>query len=268
MVTIYKIFYNLILFLLMAPYSFSQDAYAFNYDKVDNGQFISSDSKNSGSGWKVGFRVGYYTGFTLGNYKDPGISCNYNFSSGDISGYNSDISFTAPIGNSTELYFTAGYLNHKITSKQKLNELRAVRGEPALVTIQMEGTLNLKYESLCFEYLLKQRLFSKSFFFLLGGGAEYNLNNKIEISEDIIDQGFVFLNSNSQSDVLYSSNKAPGFNAVGISAKAGFGFEFIIKKKYSLMPQVVLSYPLRNITNTNTLKIVTININLQFLFIL
>jgi hypothetical protein len=218
--------------------------------------------------YKVGIIAGPSFGFLSGNYK---AKCDYLFTVGNGLGFFINIVGTYPLDYNSDIYASLGYQYNKLeTSAQDMYRLKAVnpKYEPdgattAIVLMESKADLRLSYLNLDVYY--KRKIIDK-FYFLAGLGLFFNLKSEIEQNETIKDDRYVFDLSGKTSDLIFKGD-LPNSNSILFSGRLGLGYDFYIKNKFIITPQVVLIYPFTNLTTTDTWKVLNINAGLQFLYI-
>jgi hypothetical protein len=218
--------------------------------------------------YKIGIIAGPSFGFLLGNYN---AECDYLFTDGNGLGFFISAVGTYPIDYNSDIYVSLGYQHNKIeSSPQEQYRLKAVDPdyEPDGATsanILMESAADLKLSYLNLEVYYKRCLIEK-FYFLAGLGMFINLSSEIEQNETIKDDRYVFALSGKTSDLIYKGDLKNG-NSLLFSGRFGLGYDFYIKNKYIISPQVTLIYPFTGLTSTDTWKMMNVNVGLQFLYV-
>jgi hypothetical protein len=220
--------------------------------------------------WKVGISGGPSFGFLLGNYK---AKCDYLFTDGNGIGFYINGVATYPINYESDLYFSLGLqinsLNasqEKYRTKEIAGKLDTITGKLPMIDVKMLGEADLTLTYLNLEAYYKRKFLLDDLYFLVGFGLQLNLKSQIEQNETIKDDRFVFDLSGKSRDLIYKGD-LENSNSILFSGRLGLGYDFLIKSKYIIAPQVVFCYPFSSLMSTDTWKVMYLNVGLQFLYV-
>jgi hypothetical protein len=213
--------------------------------------------------WKVGIIGGPSIGFLLGNYN---AKCDYLFTNGNGVGFFINGVATYPIDYESDIYFAIGFQLNSLKATQEKYRTKYVKNELNPIDVKMMGEADLTLSYLNLEAYYKRKFLFEDLYFLAGLGLQINLKSQIEQNESIIDDRFVFDLSGKSADLIYKGD-LPNSNTLLFSGRIGLGYDFIIKNKYIIAPQLVFSYPFSKLMSTDTWKMMYLNIGLQVLYV-
>mgnify|MGYP001210649758 FL=1 len=212
--------------------------------------------------WKLGFGGGFSYGFSSGSLSGH---CGYDFKNLSGPGFYISINGSMPINFESDIYALLSYQNLYLESTEEMMRLKAVYGEPAPVEIKMESKAKIDISSINLNLWYKRKILSN--LFILGGIAfHYILDNEIDQDETIKDNDFVFYGSEKTSDLIYKG-EIDDQNSFQFLLSCGLGYDFILGNKYLLTPLFYFNYPLTKFVSGNSLKLMDINLGLQFSYI-
>mgnify|MGYP000973309776 CR=1 FL=1 len=212
--------------------------------------------------WKLGFGGGFSYGFSNGSLFGH---CGYDFKNLSGPGFYISLNASMPINYESDVYALVSYQSFNLESTEEMMRIKAVYGEPAPVEIKMESKAKVDVSSINLNLWYKRKIFSD--FFVLGGLAfHFILDNEINQDETIKDDNFVFYGSEKTSDLIYKG-EIDNLNSFQFFLSCGFGYDFRIGYKYILTPIFYFNYPLTKFVSDNSLKLMDINLGLQFSYL-
>lgn len=212
--------------------------------------------------WKLGVGGGFSYGFSNGSLFGH---CGYDFKNLSGPGFYISLNGSMPINYESDVYALVSYQSFNLESTEEMMRIKAVYGEPAPVEIKMESKAKVDVSSINLNLWYKRKVFSD--FFVLGGLAfHFILDNEINQDETIKDDNFVFYGSEKTSDLIYKG-EIDNLNSFQFFLSCGFGYDFRISYKYILTPIFYFNYPLTKFVSDNSLKLMDINLGLQFSYL-
>lgn len=244
-----KKYFTLISFFLFVELSFSQ---------VTGGSALIPGELS----WKLGLGGGFSYAFSSGSLYGK---CDYDFKNLNGPGFYIAINGSMPLTFESDIYALFYYQSLKLESSANMIKLKAVENEPAPVLVNMESKAKIDISSINLNIYYKRKLFDE--FFVIGGlGFHLFTSNEIDQNETIKDDQFVFSGSEKTSDLIYKG-EIDEIKNFQFNLSVGMGYDFLIEYKYILTPMFTFNYPFTKLTSTSSLKIMSLNIGLQFSYL-